>query len=211
MPMSEHSRNPEEEVLASEEAAEAERPDAETDASAATGPDADAGAEAAGDAASGEGADAGADVDEQVAALRDQVLRAQAEAENVRRRAARDVESARKFALEKFAKELLPVVDSVEKSVEAAAEQDDGERFAAVREGIELSARLMRETLGRFGIESVDPLGEPFDPERHEAMTMIEAPSAEPNSVVDVLQKGYLLNGRLLRAAMVVVAKAPSN
>lgn len=200
--MSEESRNPE--VPVDEEAAEAQRPDAEIDASAAPETDGD-------DTQTPPGPEAElAAAREEADALRDQALRATAEAENVRRRAARDVESARKFALEKFAKDLLPIADSMEKSVEAAAGLGDAEGAAAVREGIELSGKLLRETLGRHGIEEVDPLGAPFDPEHHEAMSMIEAPSAEPNSVVDVLQKGYTLNGRLLRAAMVIVAKAPS-
>jgi len=143
--------------------------------------------------------------------LRDAALRAQAEVENIRRRTQREVENANRFALEKFAGALLPVADSLEKSVEAVdAHEGNGtedDALAAIKEGIGLSQRMFADTVGKFGIERVYPLGEPFDPERHEAMTMIEAPHAEPNSVVDVLQAGYLLNGRLLRAAMVVVAK----
>ena len=147
----------------------------------------------------------------EIAELRDAAPRAQAEVENIRRRTQREVENANRFALEKFAAALLPVADSLEKSVEAVeahegAEAQDG-ALAAIKEGIGLSQRLFADTVGKFGIERVHPLGESFDPERHEAMTMIEAPHAEPNSVVDVLQAGYLLNGRLLRAAMVVVAK----
>lgn len=168
-----------------------------------------------------EAAEAAADQDSQAALeaareeadrYRDAALRAQAEVDNVRRRTAREVENAHKFALEKFAGQLLPVVDSLEKSVdEVARHAGSGEAFDAIREGIELSERLFRDTLERFGIEQVNPVGEPFDPDLHEAMSMIESPSAEPNSVVDVLQKGYTLNGRLLRAAMVIVAKAPAN
>ena len=142
---------------------------------------------------------------------RDAALRAQAEVDNVRRRTAREMENAHKFALEKFAGQLLPVVDSLEKSVdEVERHAGSGEAFDAIREGIELSQRLFRDTLERFGVEQVDPAGEPFDPDLHEAMSMVESPSAEPNSVVEVLQKGYTLNGRLLRAAMVIVAKAPA-
>ena len=149
---------------------------------------------------------------EEAERYRDAALRAQAEVDNVRRRTAREVENAHKFALEKFAGQLLPVVDSLEKSVdEVERHAGSGEAFDAIREGIELSQRLFRDTLERFGIEQVNPVGEPFDPDLHEAMSMIESPSAEPNSVVDVLQKGYTLNGRLLRAAMVIVAKAPAN
>jgi molecular chaperone GrpE len=140
--------------------------------------------------------------------MKDTALRAQAEMENIRRRAARDVEAAHKFALEKFAGDLLPVIDSLEKSVEAVAGHEGGDdAIVAIKEGIQLSERLFLDTLGRSGVERIDPLGEPFDPERHEAMSMIEAPDAEPGSVVNVLQKGYALNGRLLRAAMVIVAR----
>lgn len=144
---------------------------------------------------------------EEAASFRDLALRAQAEAENIRRRAARDVEQAHKFALEKFAGELLPVLDSIEKAVEAAGALAEGEDTKAMAEGVTLCHRLFLDTFGKAGIMSIDPHGEPFDPEQHQAMAMIEAPNATPNSVVDVLQKGYALNGRLLRAAMVVVAK----
>jgi molecular chaperone GrpE len=144
---------------------------------------------------------------EEAASFRDLALRAQAEAENIRRRAARDVEQAHKFALEKFAGELLPVLDSIEKAVEAASTLAEGEDTKAMAEGVTLCHRLFLDTFGKAGITPIDPHGEPFDPEQHQAMAMIEAPNAAPNSVVDVLQKGYALNGRLLRAAMVVVAK----
>lgn len=149
---------------------------------------------------------------EEAASYRDAALRAQAESENVRRRTAREVENAHKFALEKFATQLLPVLDSLQKSLqEVERHAGSGEAFDAIREGIELSERIFRDTIAKFGVEEVDPLGEPFDPDRHEAMSMVDAPSAEPNSVIDVLQKGYLLNGRLLRAAMVIVARPPAN
>ncbi|MGB0267583.1 MAG: nucleotide exchange factor GrpE [Pseudomonadales bacterium] len=144
---------------------------------------------------------------EEAASFRDLALRAQAETENIRRRAARDVEQAHKFALEKFAGELLPVLDSIEKAVEAAGALAEGEDTKAMAEGVSLCHRLFLDTFGKVGITPIDPHGEPFDPEQHQAMAMIEAPDAAPNSVVDVLQKGYSLNGRLLRAAMVVVAK----
>jgi len=149
---------------------------------------------------------------EQVATLKDQLLRTQAEAENVRRRAARDVESAHKFALEKFAGDLLPVIDSLEKAVEtadnaAASAADEG--AAAIAEGVRLSLKLFLDVLSRQGVEQIDPVGEPFDPQRHEAMAMVPNPSMEPNSVMEVMQRGYLLNGRLVRAAKVVVSKSP--
>lgn len=147
------------------------------------------------------------------AALKDQALRAAAEAENVRRRAARDVENAHKFALEKFVGSLLPVLDSLDKAVESSATHAEaGEQGAlgAVVEGVELSRKLMLDTLEKFGVERIDPLGEPFDPQLHEAMSMVDAPDAEPNSVIRVLAPGYTLNGRLVRAAMVMVAKGPT-
>lgn len=149
----------------------------------------------------------------EVEALKDQLLRTQAEAENVRRRAARDVENAHKYALEKFAAELLPVIDSLEKAVESAqlgAETTDAGAAAAIGEGVELSLKLFHDVLAKAGVDRIHPLGEPFDPQLHEAMAMVESPDAEPNSVLDVMQAGYTLNGRLVRAAMVVVSKAPA-
>jgi len=145
-------------------------------------------------------------LEEQAGHYRDQALRAQAEAENTRRRASRDVENAHKFALEKFAAELLPVLDSLEKAVEVAAESDGAESIA---EGVELSLKLFLSVLEKHGIERIDPTGEPFDPQVHEAMTMVPSEHAEPNSVLEVMQRGYLLNGRVVRAAKVVVARAP--
>ena len=142
-----------------------------------------------------------------VVAAKDQALRAQAEAENVRRRAQRDVEHAHKYALERFANELLPVVDSLEKSIEAAS--GDAEA-ATIAEGVELSLKLALAAMEKSGLTRIDPQGEPFDPEFHEAMSMLESADAEPGSVLHVLQKGYTLNGRLVRAAMVMVAKAPA-
>ena len=146
----------------------------------------------------------------EVEALKDQALRGQAEAENIRRRAARDVENAHKFALEKFASELLPVIDSLEKAVESARGEEGAADANAIGEGVELSLKLFLDVLEKAGISRVHPVGEPFDPQLHEAMAMVENPDAEPNSVLDVMQAGYTLNGRLVRAAMVVVSKAPS-
>lgn len=138
----------------------------------------------------------------------DRYLRAAAETENVRKRAARDLEKARKFALEDFARELLAVKDSLEIGIQAAENAD----VATLLEGKEATLKLLATTLERFGIEELDPEGEPFDPERHEALTMQPSPEAEPGSVLNVVQKGYLLNGRLLRPAMVVVAaEAPGD
>ncbi|MBZ2169024.1 nucleotide exchange factor GrpE [Marinobacter sp. F4216] len=147
----------------------------------------------------------------QVKDAQDQVLRAQAEMQNVRRRAEIDVEKAHKFALEKFVKELLPVADSLEKAVESTeGTENAGEVVASIREGMEMTLNLFLNSLGKFNVEQVNPVGEPFDPQQHEAMSMVPAADAEPNSVVAVVQKGYLLNGRVVRPAMVVVAKADS-
>lgn len=143
---------------------------------------------------------------EQVEQLQDQLLRAAAEMENVRRRTQRDVENAHKFAVEKLLSDLFPVLDSFEKAVETAAQTQGAEPIA---EGVALSLKLFSDTLAKAGVEQIDPLGEPFDPQLHEAMTMVPNPDAEPNSIMDVMQKGYVLNGRLVRAAKVIVVKAP--
>ncbi|MCM0613290.1 nucleotide exchange factor GrpE [Marinobacter sediminum] len=145
----------------------------------------------------------------QVQEAQEQMLRSQAEMQNVRRRAEIDVEKAHKFALEKFVKELLPVADSLEKAVESTeANENTGELVASIREGVEMTLDLFMASLKKFNVEQLNPAGEPFDPQQHEAMSMVPAPDAEPNSVVAVVQKGYLLNGRVVRPAMVVVAKA---
>jgi len=137
------------------------------------------------------------------------MLRSQAEMQNVRRRAEIDVEKAHKFALEKFVKELLPVADSLEKAVESTeGHESAGELVASIREGVEMTLNLFMGSLGKFNVVQLNPVGEPFDPQQHEAMSMVPAPDAEPNSVVAVVQKGYTLNDRLVRPAMVVVAKA---
>ena len=141
--------------------------------------------------------------------LQDQMLRTQAEMQNVRRRAEIDVEKAHKFALEKFVKELLPVADSLEKAVESTEnQQSSDELVVSIREGVEMTLDLFMKSLGKFNVKQLNPVGEPFDPQVHEAMSMVPAPDAEPNSVVAVVQKGYTLNERLVRPAMVVVAKA---
>jgi molecular chaperone GrpE len=145
---------------------------------------------------------------EDVAAARDSALRAQADAQNVKRRAEQDVEKARKFALEQFAKELLPVVDNMERALEATAGHD--EAVKPITEGVELTLKSFLGALKKFNVETVDPQGEPFDPNLHQAMSMVENNDVEPNSVIAVMQKGYTLNGRLLRPAMVMVSKAAS-
>ncbi|MEJ2129086.1 MAG: nucleotide exchange factor GrpE [Woeseiaceae bacterium] len=137
----------------------------------------------------------------------DRYLRAAAEIENVRKRAIRDVERARKYALENFSRELLEVKDSLEMGI-AAAENADA---ASLLEGSEATLKVLTGTLERFGIEEVDPEGEPFDPELHEAMTMQPSNDVEPGSVLTVIQKGYTLNGRLLRPARVIVAAEPAD
>ena len=133
-------------------------------------------------------------------------LRAAAELDNVRKRASRDVEKARKFALESFGRDLLDVRDSLEMGL-AAAETADAD---SLREGSAATLKLLETVMERFGVEQLDPAGEPFDPELHEAMTMQPSADAEPNSVLTVIQKGYTLNGRLLRPARVIVAAAPA-
>ena len=150
------------------------------------------------------------DAASQVEALQDQLLRSAAEMENVRRRATRDVEKAHKFALEKFTGDLLPVLDSLEKAIEAGAGVEvDGAN--ALTEGVALSLKLFLSVLDKAGVAQLDPLGEPFDPQLHEAMAMVPNPDAEPNSVMEVMQKGYTLNGRLVRAAKVVVVSTPGD
>jgi molecular chaperone GrpE len=146
-------------------------------------------------------------LEEELTAARDEALRAQAEAQNTLRRAAQDVEKARKFALEPFCNELLPVVDNLERALEAASGED--EILKPIAEGVELTLKSFLEALKKFHIEPVDPIGEPFDPQLHQAMSTLENPDVEPNTVTAVMQKGYTLNGRLVRPAMVMVSKSP--
>ena len=146
---------------------------------------------------------------EEVAMAKDAALRAQADAINAQRRAELDVEKARKFALERFANDLLPVVDNLERALEASA-GSDAEGVAAVVEGVELTLKSLIDVLAKNGVTPVDPHGEPFDPQVAQAMSMIENPDVEPNTVTAVMQKGYLLKDRLLRPAMVMVSKAAS-
>ena len=130
-------------------------------------------------------------------------LRAAAEVDNVRKRAARDVENAHKFALERFAKELLAVIDGLEMALGA----NENASVESLLEGSEATLKLLGSTMQRFGIEVIDPEGEPFDPQMHEAISVQPSEEAEPGSVVTVVQKGYSLNGRLLRPAMVTVSE----
>ena len=135
----------------------------------------------------------------------DRALRVQAELENVRRRMERDLQNAHKFALERFVAELLPVRDSLELGLAASAEK--GASTAGITEGVELTLRMLEQAMEKFGVRVVDPAGEPFDPDFHQAMTMQESDAAASGTVLTVVQKGYLLNERLVRPAMVIVAK----
>jgi molecular chaperone GrpE len=137
--------------------------------------------------------------------FKDLALRAEAEMQNLQRRTARDVENAHKFGVEKFVQNMLPVLDSLEKAIEAT-----GDNVDSIAEGVRLCHKLMVDTLAKEGVEILDPIGEPFDPNEHQGMSIVENPDMEPNSVFAVVQKGCKLNGRLIRPAMVMVTKAPS-
>jgi molecular chaperone GrpE len=144
---------------------------------------------------------------EEIADLKHQFLRAHAETQNARRRAEQDVEKARKFALEKLVADLLPVADNLERAISAGDSENESQK--AVLEGVTLTLKSLQDTLKKHKVEMIDPAGEPFDPQLHQAMTMVPNPDVEPNTVLNVFQKGYTLNGRLVRPAMVVVSKAP--
>lgn len=137
--------------------------------------------------------------------IKEQSLRVAAEAQNQRRRAERDVDNAHKFALEKFANALLPVADNLERSLDAADRTN--EALKPLLEGVELTHKGLIDALAKFNVEQLNPVGEPFDPQVHQAMTMLDNPDVEPNTVLFVMQKGFTLNGRLLRPAMVAVSK----
>jgi molecular chaperone GrpE len=141
----------------------------------------------------------------EVAELKDQMLRVQADAQNVRRRAEQDVEKAHKFGQEKFSRELLTVLDNLERALAASPED---EATKAIREGVEMTLQGFVSTLAKFNVEAIDPQGEAFNPELHQAMSMQENAEFAPNTVMAVMQKGYSLHGRLLRPAMVMVSKA---
>lgn len=141
----------------------------------------------------------------EVAELKDQVLRAHAEMQNIRRRADADVEKAHKFGLEKFAMEMLATVDNLERALAACTAQDDATK--AIHDGVEMTLKALLASLEKFKIAVVNPVDEHFNPEFHQAITMVDSPDAAPNTVLSVMQKGYTLSGRLLRPAMVVVSK----
>lgn len=136
----------------------------------------------------------------------DSVIRAKAEMENVRRRAAQDVEKAHKFALDKFADGLLPVIDSLEMAISHADKED--EALKPMIDGVELTLKSMLSTIEKFGLTPIDPQDETFNPEKHQAMSMQVVDGVPANQVIAVMQKGYELNGRLIRPAMVMVSKA---
>ena len=146
-----------------------------------------------------------AEAEERAKSHWEQYLRALAELDNVRKRAARDIEAANRYGLEKFAQELLPVKDSLELAVQSGTGAD----AASLRAGQEATLQLLARALERFGVTQIDPQGQPFDPGRHEAMMAQDSAEAAPNSVLQVVQPGYELNGRLLRPARVIVARAP--
>ena len=147
-----------------------------------------------------------ADAEERAKSHWEQYLRALAELDNVRKRAARDIEAANRYGLEKFAAELLPVKDTLELAVQNAERAD----AASLKEGQEATLQLLSRALERLGVTLINPEGQPFDPSRHEAMMAQESREAPPNSVLQVVQPGYELNGRLLRPARVIVARAPN-
>ncbi|UTA47038.1 nucleotide exchange factor GrpE [Simiduia sp. 21SJ11W-1] len=148
-----------------------------------------------------------AELEAELQQAKENTLRAAAEAQNIRRRAEADVEKAHKFGQEKIVSDMLVVADNLERAL-ASVEGAD-EQFKSVTEGLELTLKSLIDGLKRHKVEQIDPKGEPFDPEFHQAMTMVPNPEVEPNTVMDVFQKGYTLHGRLVRPAMVVVAKAP--
>ena len=149
-----------------------------------------------------------AETETALADAKDKMLRALADIENMRRRNALDVESANKFASEKFARELLNIVDSLELGLQAVSEPDQTQ-IVHLREGMELTYKLMLDTLAKFQIKQLDPKGEVFDPKQHEALTAQPTEELEPNRILNVVQKGYSIYDRVLRPARVIVAKAP--
>ncbi|MEH8169465.1 MULTISPECIES: nucleotide exchange factor GrpE [Aeromonas] len=137
---------------------------------------------------------------------RERALRTAAEMENLRRRTELDVEKAHKFALEKFAAELLPVLDNLERAIELADKENDA--LKPMVEGVELTLKSMQSGVAKFGLVALDPTNQPFDPNAHQAMSMVPSADVAPNTVIAVMQKGYELNGRVIRPAMVMVSKA---
>jgi molecular chaperone GrpE len=143
----------------------------------------------------------------ELAEVKDASLRVQAEMQNVRRRAEQDVEKAHKFGAEKMAKELLDVADNLDRALQASEADKEQDTVKPLYEGVAMTRDGLTQMMAKFKIDMVDPMGEAFNPELHQAMSMIEQPDVAPNTVIAVMQKGYTLSGRLLRPAMVVVAK----
>lgn len=135
----------------------------------------------------------------------DQMMRLRAEIDNNRKRAERDVENAHKYALKNFTEALLPIIDSMEMGMNAAMAENA--TLESIRQGSELTMNMFVQVLEKQGLSQIDPVGEKFDPEQHQAISMVEDEVAEPNTVISVMQKGFLLNDRLVRPAMVIVAK----
>lgn len=144
-----------------------------------------------------------------IAGHQTEVLRLHADAQNIRRRAEQDVEKAHKYGQERLLSELLPVIDNLERALQASG-ADDSELLLALKQGVELTLKSFVDCLRKFNVEVLDPVGEPFDPLFHQAIGMVESKTAEPDSVLSVMQKGYSLNSRVLRPAMVMVARAPA-
>ncbi|KTF11841.1 MULTISPECIES: nucleotide exchange factor GrpE [Pseudoalteromonas] len=201
--MSEQTKNPEQEVELNEEVAQME-----------------ADVEAAVEAAEQHEADQEQSPEAEIAMLyaeleaakqtiadqKDSVVRAAADVDNIRRRAAQDVEKAHKFALEKFSNELLPVIDNLERAIEFSDKEN--ETLKPLLEGIDMTVKSFNDAVAKFGVEIVNPQGEQFNPDFHQAMSIQPSNDVTPNTVLAVMQKGYTLNGRLLRPAMVMVSKA---
>jgi molecular chaperone GrpE len=150
-----------------------------------------------------------ASLETQVEELKEALIRSQADLQNVRRRAERDVENAHKYAVEKFVKDLLAVLDSMDRALELAETTEGFD--AAMLKGTQMTHKLLLDTAAKHGVEPINPVGEAFDPQEHQAMSMVESADHEPNTVMAVMQKGYKLEGRVIRAAMVMVTKAASN
>lgn len=144
-----------------------------------------------------------------IAGHQTEVLRLYADAQNIRRRAEQDVEKAHKYGQERLLSELLPVIDNLERALQASGVEEN-ELLTALKQGVELTLKSFVDCLSKFNVDVLDPVGEPFDPLFHQAIGMVESKTAEPDSVLAVMQKGYSLNGRVLRPAMVMVARAPT-
>ena len=147
-----------------------------------------------------------AEAEEAAHQAKDDLLRVKAEMQNLRRRTEQDIEKAHKYGQERFSSELLAVMDNLERSLEAASKHED-EAVKAIYGGVDLTLKSFTDCFSKFQIVAVDPMGEPFDPQLHQAMSIQENPEVEPNTVVAVMQKGYTLHGRVIRPAMVMVSK----